>query len=69
MLFQTLGVVENMEKNGIKQEHNKKQNVFNDFIAAAEFLIKNKFTNPEFLAIRGGLKWWLTSWSHNDSKA
>ena len=44
-----------MEKNGIKQEHNKKkQNVFNDFIAAAEFLIKNKFTNPEFLAIRGG---------------
>ena len=32
----------------------KKQNVFNDFIAAAEFLIKNKFTNPEFLAIRGG---------------
>ena len=44
-----------MEKNGIKQEHSKKkQNVFNDFIAAAEFLIKNKFTNPEFLAIRGG---------------
>jgi len=32
----------------------KKQNVFNDFIAAAEFLIKNKFTNPEFLAVRGG---------------
>ena len=38
-------------KAGIQQ---KKQNVFNDFIAAAEFLIKNKFTNPEFLAIRGG---------------
>jgi prolyl oligopeptidase len=38
-------------KAGIQQ---KKQNVFNDFIAAAEFLIKNKYTNPEFLAIRGG---------------
>jgi prolyl oligopeptidase len=32
----------------------KKQNVFDDFIAAAEFLISEKITNPEFLAIRGG---------------
>ena len=32
----------------------KKQNVFDDFIGAAEFLIKNKYTRKELLAIRGG---------------
>ena len=32
----------------------KKQNVFDDFIAAAEWLISNKYTNPEKLAIWGG---------------
>ena len=32
----------------------KKQNVFDDFVAAAEWLIKNKYTNPSRLAIRGG---------------
>ena len=31
-----------------------KQHVFDDFIAAAEFLIKTKYTNPQKLAIRGG---------------
>ena len=32
----------------------KKQNVFDDFIAAAEWLIANDYTNPEKLAIGGG---------------
>lgn len=42
-----------------KQWHNagiktNKQNVFDDFIAAAEYLVENKYTTKEFLAIRGG---------------
>ncbi len=32
----------------------KKQNVFDDFIAAAEYLIKNNYTSSAYLAIRGG---------------
>lgn len=33
--------------------HNK-QNVFDDFIAAAEWLVENNYTRPEKLAIQGG---------------
>ena len=32
----------------------KKQNVYDDFIAACEWLIKNKYTNPDRLVIEGG---------------
>jgi prolyl oligopeptidase len=32
----------------------KKQNVFDDFIAAAEHLFKQKYTSPDYLAIEGG---------------
>jgi prolyl oligopeptidase len=32
----------------------KKQNVFDDFVAAGEWLIANKYTNPDRLAIAGG---------------
>jgi prolyl oligopeptidase len=37
--------------NGTKMQ---KQNVFDDFIAAAEYLIAQKYTSSSFLAIRGG---------------
>ena len=44
-----------MEKTGIMQEFSKKkQNVFDDFISAAEYLIAENITSPEFLAVRGG---------------
>jgi len=32
----------------------KKQNVFDDFIAASEYLIANHYTSSDYLAIRGG---------------
>jgi len=41
---------EKWHKAGMK---NKKQNVFDDFIAAAEWLIKHKYTNPNKLGIFG----------------
>ena len=31
-----------------------KQNVFDDFIAAAEYLVKEKYTNPDKIAVSGG---------------
>jgi len=42
---------ETWHKSGTKLQ---KQNVFDDFIAAAEFLIENKYTSPEKLACQGG---------------
>ncbi len=42
---------EDWHKAGMRE---KKQNVFDDFIAAAEWLIANKYTRPERLAIAGG---------------
>mgnify|MGYP006282782463 CR=1 FL=1 len=42
---------EEWHKQGMKE---KKQNVFDDFIAAAEYLIDEQYTNPKKLAIRGG---------------
>ncbi|WP_100657567.1 prolyl oligopeptidase family serine peptidase [Alteromonas flava] len=32
----------------------QKQNVFDDFIAAAEYLIENNYTSSQYLALRGG---------------
>ncbi|MDP1622317.1 MAG: prolyl oligopeptidase family serine peptidase [Bacteroidales bacterium] len=42
---------EEWHKAGTKE---RKQNVFNDFIAAAEYLIAEKYTSPQYLAIMGG---------------
>ena len=42
---------EEWHKAGTKE---RKQNVFDDFIAAAEFLISERYTTPEKLAILGG---------------
>ncbi|CAJ0933761.1 unnamed protein product, partial [Mesorhabditis belari] len=42
---------EDWHKGGMK---GNKQNVFDDFQAAAEYLLENKYTNPTKLAIQGG---------------
>jgi len=42
---------ETWHRKGIKMH---KQNVFDDFIAAAEYLIKHKYTSKDYLAISGG---------------
>lgn len=42
---------ENWHKQGIRM---KKQNVFDDFIAAGEYLINQKYTNSKLLAVQGG---------------
>lgn len=42
---------EEWHKAGMKE---KKQNVFDDFIAAAEYLVAQRYTSPEHLAIEGG---------------
>ncbi|NQZ75286.1 MAG: S9 family peptidase [Ekhidna sp.] len=42
---------EKWHKAGTKMQ---KQNVFDDFIAAGEWLIENKYTSNDYLAIRGG---------------
>lgn len=42
---------ENWHKAGMQLN---KQNVFDDFIAASEYLINNEYTNPEKLTIQGG---------------
>uniref|UniRef100_A0A0N4TNT8 Prolyl endopeptidase n=1 Tax=Brugia pahangi TaxID=6280 RepID=A0A0N4TNT8_BRUPA len=42
---------EKWHEGGMREQ---KQNVFDDFIAAAEYLIKNNYTSPKRLAIRGG---------------
>jgi prolyl oligopeptidase len=42
---------EEWHQQGVKT---KKQNVFDDFIAAAQYLVDNKYTSRELLAIEGG---------------
>ncbi len=42
---------ENWHKSGVKLN---KQNVFDDFISASEYLIGQKYTSPEKLAVQGG---------------
>uniref|UniRef100_A0A0R3RWT6 Prolyl endopeptidase n=1 Tax=Elaeophora elaphi TaxID=1147741 RepID=A0A0R3RWT6_9BILA len=42
---------EKWHESGMREQ---KQNVFDDFIAAAEYLINNNYTSPKRLAIRGG---------------
>ena len=54
MRSRTCAAAANTVRNGTRPGTKlKKQNVFDDFIAAAEFLIREKYTNPKRLAILG----------------
>jgi len=47
--------VVNTEKNGTRRDKKKKkQNVFDDFHAAAEWLVDNNYTKPGRISIHGG---------------
>ena len=47
----------------------KKQNVFDDFFAAAEWLMANHYTNPEKLSITGGSNGGLLDGRRDDAEA
>jgi protease II len=61
-----LRAAENMEKNGMMQELKCKSKMYFDFIAAAEYLIAQKYTSSDFLPFVV-VKWRFTSRSYYDS--